>query len=124
MSKFIIKPDGKPVSIGEYVRSWRIIKAGPHTAIIAGFEPFPCTAAEILRKISRGVEDRINRRAVPGKSQPVKTEWPDVPHYRLERRLSHAAGHVSECRWCGSLIPWLPREIRFCDRSCRHAYHS
>lgn len=115
--RVITLPNGRQVSLGEYVRSWRILKTLPAHATVAGWSHFPETAAYILAEIRFGVMDRVNIRAgaVLGR---------DMSASRVNRNLARTITKC-ECRWCGSEIAgYRPHHARFCDSSCNRSYHS
>lgn len=65
MTTYLITlPGGRKVTIGEYVRSWKVLKQmvkdGRGRARVAGWNWWDTEAADILRQIRRGVHDRIN----------------------------------------------------------------
>lgn len=59
--RIIVKPNGRPVAIGEYVRCWRILKTAHPDALAGNWQHFPASASEILSDIRWGLHDRINR---------------------------------------------------------------
>lgn len=69
MKHYIILPNGRKVTVGEYTRSWKILKQLPLDRIIClgnqttkgAFSYFPETAQQILERIKFGVHDRINK---------------------------------------------------------------
>jgi hypothetical protein len=61
-------PCGRPVSLGEYVRSWRVLKTLPAARLVERWSHFATPAGEILEAIAAGVQDRINRH-IPGFGQ-------------------------------------------------------
>lgn len=58
--RLILIPCGKWVTLGEYVKQWKLLKTMPPDAEVTGWEWYSMTVAEVLRAFSRGVEDRIN----------------------------------------------------------------
>lgn len=59
--RLITLPSGRRVTIGEYVRSWKTLKTLPPNRLVDRWSHFPTPAGEILREISYGVHDRINK---------------------------------------------------------------
>lgn len=57
----ITLPSGKRVSLGAYVAAWRKLKTIDPETEIMDWDWFPVTARDVLRQISDGVHDRINR---------------------------------------------------------------
>lgn len=112
----IIIPDGKAVTIGQYVAAWRKLKTIPPEQEITGWSWYPKPASEILRDFSHGVDDRINRRGA------MKTEWPEPKPIRILRVLEQRV--TVSCRWCGQRMPYKPVHSRFCEPSCRHSFMS
>ena len=53
-------PDGRWLSIGQYVAGWRKAKRAATGTLVSGFAHFPEPVEEILEAISFGVNDRIN----------------------------------------------------------------
>lgn len=99
--RFITLPNGHRTSIGEYVRSWRILKTMHGDKLVGRFSHFPVPARDILADISYGVHDRINRH-IPGHG--VGRKW----HHDWQRETSYAAQQVNTPRL---VIHWLPKWI-------------
>lgn len=59
--RVITKPNGHPVALGEYVRSWRALQSMPPRQLVANWTWDSVPAGEILADLSYGVQDRINR---------------------------------------------------------------
>jgi len=63
--RVITLPSGRRVSLGEYVRSWRAVKAivavDPEREV-AHWQWFPVPAREVLADIRAGMDERINAR--------------------------------------------------------------
>jgi len=118
--KLITVPNGRRVTIGAYVSTWRTLKAMPPRESVNGWQWYSVTVGEVLADFRHGVHDRINRRAgiVPPVDSPARQR-------RVARRLMDARNaQPCDCEWCGSLLPhWMPKHARFCDASCRRAYH-
>lgn len=63
MSKrYITLPGGRKCGLGEYVRSWKALKALPPETYVANWTWFEVRADSILKEIRYGVHDRINIR--------------------------------------------------------------
>jgi len=54
-------PNGRAVTLGTYVASWRTLKGLQPDALIRGWDHFPERADRILRRLHEGMHDRINR---------------------------------------------------------------
>lgn len=54
-------PNGRPCRLSTYAGAWQKLKTLPPSTQVAGFQPFPEGAAEVLASIRRGLDDRINR---------------------------------------------------------------
>ena len=120
----ITLPNQRRVTLGEYVKSWRALKALPAHASVKGFDYCEKSAASILREISYGVNDRVNIRG--GCVPPVLSAARESANLRRVREKL-AATVKCECRWCGSpLDVYKPKEQRFCEgtgrNSCRASY--
>ena len=98
----ITLPNGRDVTVGEYARSWRMLKTLPPDRLVERFSHFPETAAEILREIGRAVHDRINRH-IPGfgRGRKWSQDW--------ERAAIQTAIRVNQPRL---VIDWLPQDFR------------
>ena len=64
MKHYITIPSGKAVSLSNYAKAWRAVKAMKPDAIIrAGdWQWFEVKARDVLRDMMRGLHDRINIR--------------------------------------------------------------
>ena len=62
MPKGFTLPNGKSVRTRVYVASWKTLKALPPSEQVNGWNWFATNACWILRSISDGVHDRINKR--------------------------------------------------------------
>jgi len=125
-SRVITLPSGRSVTLGEFVRSWRLLQTLPAGRDIdRGWNWYPESAGEILRQISRGVHDRINRH-LPWYAKIVTTSRFEFSRNERQLERAFARGFIrQECRWCGS--PMAHRALhhaRFCDPSCQRSYHS
>lgn len=112
--RVVTLPTGSMVTIGTYLTSWRKLKALPPSKEVSNWEWYPVEAGHILRRLSEGVNDRINIR---GK---LRMDWRDnSAKWEATKRLRVQC----TCRWCGSPLPsYQPQHARFCEESCRRAY--
>ena len=102
MKRTVKLPNGRCVTLGEYVRSWRILKTLPPTREVTRFFDWPEPAADILRELRRGIHDRINRH-LPGYGAGRK--WnPD-----WQRAMGHAARELNDPRL---RIHYLPPDLK------------
>lgn len=62
MPKGFILPNGKAISTKAFIHSWKTLKTLPPFEQVNGWNWFPTHACWILRGISDGVHDRVNRR--------------------------------------------------------------
>ena len=101
--KYTVKlPDGRDVTLREYVRSWRILKTLPPDREVARFAWYPMQAAEILRELRRGMHDRINRHLPDyGKGRKWDADW--------QRAMRHAANDLNHPRL---VIHYLPPDLK------------
>jgi len=95
-----ILPCGRTVSTKAYVTAWKRLKALPPGTLVDGWEWYQVTAGKILKDISAGVLDRINRRAgivIPS----------DLPKHAKDTmwEVRCASMRAKGCRVCGSVIP-------------------
>lgn len=95
-------PDGRRVTVAEYCRSWRALKAMEPRALVRGWGHFATDAGAILRAIREGVHDRINRRLAW--SQDGR-KWAPI----WQRDMQRAARDLNHPRLC---IHWLPVDLR------------
>jgi len=56
----ITLPSGKQVSIGAYVRAWKVLKTMPFETLLPGWEWYEVEAGRILADMRRGMHERIN----------------------------------------------------------------
>lgn len=118
MKRIITIPNGQRVTLGEYVKAWRLIKSLPPQEEVKGWQWWATDAGSILRDFSFGVHDRINLR---GK---VHSRWGksrDASHYLAERMSLGLL--VRECKWCGTRFNPVSLSQRFCDASCQRSYN-
>ncbi len=73
-------PNGRDCSLGVYVQAWRKLRELSPETECPGWGHFPEEAGEILRTMSAGVHDRINRHMTP----PLDT-CDDDTFWRLRR---------------------------------------
>lgn len=59
--RMITLPSGRRITIGEYVRSCRILKTMDLDDEVAKWEWYPCKVSHILHDIRWGIHDRINQ---------------------------------------------------------------
>jgi hypothetical protein len=114
--RVITLPGGRSVTLGEYVRSWRVLKTMPAGASVAGWDWHPVRAGDILREIAYGVMDRVNIRG-------GVTLGKDMPVSRINRKLRQTVR--CSCKWCGQELPaYQPDHARFCEASCCQSFYS
>lgn len=101
-------PSGHSVTLGEYVRSWKALQTLAPDRLVERWSHFATPAGEILRAISFGVHDRINRR-LPwyGQGRKWDSQW-QLETYRAAQQLNHPR----------LVIRWLPvwLKARFAHR--------
>lgn len=95
-------PDGRVVTVAEYCRSWRALKAMAPRALVRGWDHFPTEAGAILQALREGLHDRINRRLAW--SQDGR-KWAPI----WQRDMARAARDLNHPRL---RIHWLPPELR------------
>ncbi len=95
---YITLPNGKPCSLGVYVKGWKAIKTmAPHETV-RGWTWWAEDACRVLDDIARGVHDRINRH-----DRTMRHD--DLGERRLFTKIRNAAKRGAiryECKWCGS----------------------
>jgi len=94
-------PNGRQVTLGEYVRSWRALLDMDRDAQVAGFDYFADSAARILARLAEGLHDRINRH-VPGYG--VGRKWSDD----WQRAAAQTARAVNTPRL---IVRWIPKDL-------------
>lgn len=109
------------VTAAQYVKAWRMVKAAPAGQMFKeGLAAWwPQSREEILRDFAHYANDIINIRGGLPCDREVKLK---PRHERRLNAIRDAAG--SECRWCGSSMPYRPHHARFCDPSCCRSYMS
>lgn len=101
------------LTLPEYVRTVRNALAFPDGYFGRSFTGLdPVDGREILRQFRYGVNDRINRRG----GLTIREASPSRIDRTCRARLK------TQCRWCGSEMPWKPHGTRFCDPGCARAY--
>jgi hypothetical protein len=72
----IVLPNGRPVTVGSYVRAFRRLAAGPPGAWVNArdWDGFGTTAERVLRAMRDAMRDRINRH-VPWYRKGRKWAW-------------------------------------------------
>ena len=60
--RVITLPNGKQVRLSVYCAAWRTLKTLDPSEERKGWEWYPVKAGLILRRISEGVHDRVNKR--------------------------------------------------------------
>lgn len=102
MNRVIQLPCGRNVTLGEYVRSWRVLRSLPPRKPVANWGHFPEEAGDILRAISFGVQDRINRHlAYYGKGRKWGDTW--------QNDTARASRDVNTPRLA---VHWVPAHLR------------
>lgn len=108
MTHLIQLPNGRRVTVGEYVRSWRALKTLPLNRLVARWDHIDTPAGAILAKIAYGVHDRINRH-IPwhGRGRKWDEDW--------QRAMIQASIRLNQPRL---IIDWLPQDFtrRFAHR--------
>jgi len=95
-------PSGRRVTIAEYCRSWRALKAMDPAARVGGWDHFATDAGAILRALREGMHDRINRRLAW--SQDTR-KWSPI----WQRDMARASRDLNHPRL---VIHWLPMDLR------------
>ena len=118
MKRIVYLPQGRQVTLGNYVRAWKCALTAPDTAVFdKAFNWYPETKTEVLREFRRGLHDRINRRidGFPGTLRPLPhpntrkhdSQW-QLETYRTSIQLNQPRLII---HW---LPPWLKK--RFAHR--------
>lgn len=112
--KTIGVPNGKVVTLGQFVAAWKQLKTLDPNQEVKGWTWYPMPARDVLRAIGRGVQDRVNQRG-----RLVLRSHNDTRVLRqLRRRIRHT------CRWCGhDLGRYAPEHDRFCEPSCKRSFY-
>jgi hypothetical protein len=102
MKRYITLPNGNACSLPTYVKAWRTLKAARPEAQIEGWDHFATEAGEILRDMTFGVHDRINRH-IPGYGRGRKwsSDW--------QRAMIQASDRLNTPRL---IIDWLPTDLK------------
>ena len=102
MKRYITVPIGRHIALGEYVKTWRLLKTLPPMEEVKGWSWWAVRADVILEGISYGVHDRINR-LLPWFNKGRKWEW----NYQTETRRAARALNTPRL-----IIHWLPSWLR------------
>jgi len=63
MKRVVYLPQGRQVTLGDYVRAWKLAITAPEGAVFTkAFNWYPETKREVLVEFRRGLHDRINWR--------------------------------------------------------------
>lgn len=108
MQRVVFLSEGRQVTLGNYVRAWKLALAAPDNATFTnGFNWYPENKRDVLRTFRRGLHDRINRRIAgfPGSLRPQ--EFPKTRKYSYEWQVEtqRAAVRLNHPRL---IIDWLP----------------
>lgn len=95
--RVITVPNGRRVTLGQYVKAWKLVKTLDPDDELRDWDLFPTKASTVLRDISYGVNDRVNIRGGIN-TTPVK---PDRIHRLAKKHL----WDKRKCRYCGQTIP-------------------
>lgn len=118
MKRVVYLPQGRQVTLGDYVRAWKLAITAPEGAVFTkAFNWYPETKCDVLREFRRGLHDRINRRiqGFPGTLRPHA--YPDTRKhdYQWQIETQRAAIQLNQPR---VIIHWLPPwlKTRFAHR--------
>lgn len=77
MQQVIVLPSGKQVGLRAYAKAWRQLKTLPPDTVIRDWSWHSNTAAEVLRELEHGLQDRINRhdRMRPRYWRRLQDQW-------------------------------------------------
>lgn len=89
---YVTLPNGRKVSVGEYVRSWKTLKTLDPKTKVSGFSDGGDAAAVILYRLQYGIHDRINKH-VPGYN--VGRNWTPEIYYENVRLSRETRGRNS-----------------------------
>ena len=94
--KTITIPSGRRIPLAQYVSGWRAVKSNAD-ALIAGWQDFPVTGAEVRAEMIRGLHDRINLRGglkvrTPGQWHAWRRDQRAIADYRLRRIIRRGSG--------------------------------
>lgn len=108
MQRVVYLPEGRQVTLGNYVRAWRLALTAPDTATFTNaFNWYPESKRDVLREFRRGLHDRINRRVVgfPGTLRPRTQSTTRKLDYQWQIETYRAAIQLNQPRL---IISWLP----------------
>lgn len=102
-SHYIILGGGRRISLPRYIAAWKACRSlAPDIYIGPGVDGWGQTAAEALRDLRRGLDDRINRHdPAYGVGRKWSPDW--------QRHMMQAAIALNTPRL---VIYWLPAELR------------
>lgn len=98
----IVLPTGRRITLRSYCAAWRALKVIDPDKTIRDWDAFPTRAADILREMRRGIDDRINRHD-PAFRRGHK--WAEA----WQRDVMRAAHDLNTPRLA---IHWLPQHLR------------
>lgn len=100
--RWVTLPNGHKCSLGEYVRSWKVLNTMPANQDVAGFGHFPESVGSIRARLLAGLDDRINRHTPGyGKGRKWDADW--------QNTMARAARDLNTPRL---RIHWLPLDLR------------
>lgn len=111
MKHIITLGSGRRVTVGQYVRAFKLAKENPQEKFRGSFttwEEITCTGQEIVNQFYGLVTDKINEHM-------TILEDRKGPITRLLRYLQK---HGRECKWCGN--NFFPDGVsqKYCSNSC------
>jgi len=108
MKRVVYLSHGRQVTLGDYVRAWKLAITAPEEAVFTkAFNWYPETRREVLCEFRRGLHDRINRRihGFPGTLQPLPHHNTRKHDHQWQIETHRAAIQLNQPRL---IIDWLP----------------
>ena len=118
MKRVVYLSQGRKITLGDYVRAWRLAISAPEGAVFTNaFTWYPETKKEVLCEFRRGLHDRINRRIDGFQGTLRPRAHPDTRNhdYQWQIETHRAAIQLNQPRL---IIDWLPPwlKTRFAHR--------
>lgn len=100
--RFIQLPNGRAVTLDAYAKAWKKLRTLNPDTLVSGWSHFPERAGDILRAMSAGLDDRINRH-IPGFG--IGRKWSED----WQRECVYTAALLRNPRLA---IDWLPMDLK------------
>jgi hypothetical protein len=109
--RIITLPRGRAVTLGFYVRVWKLVKAADPETAVTGFFSAPSTAQATLREIRKAMHERISE-AIPYRHRGSASPLPPIGRKwgsDWQRAARYCAREVNTPRL---IVRYVPHDFR------------